>query len=198
MTTESKLELFKLDPIDQKTLFWMMDNKPDSVRTWINYISRTYRNRTLIDPEKFFNEVAPELDENFVQPAIASNTRKILLVDDDKTFNFLHTRMLEITGVADEVESSLNGAQALKLLENSGEKIPDVILLDLSMPVMDGFGFIEAFRKSEIPNKENVSIIIVSSSSDFRDKAKARELGIEHFLTKPVDREELVSAVRGL
>lgn len=201
MTNDNKLELFKLDPIDQKTLFWMMDNKPDSVRSWINYISRTYsRNRTIVDAEKFFNEVAPELEAEFLQPVNRNNNKKILLVDDDKTFNFLHTRIFEITGIADEINSALNGVQAIDLLKKSSDNssLPDVILLDLSMPVMDGFTFLEAFNKTDIPNKENITIIIVSSSSDYRDKVKAREMGIEHFLVKPVNESELCSAVIGV
>jgi CheY-like chemotaxis protein len=198
MTSESKLELFKLDSIDQKTLFWMMDNKPESVRHWINYISRTYsRSRTFVDADKFFSEVSPELEDDSLQPSINNKSRKILLVDDDKTYNFLHTRIFEITGIADEINATLYGVQAIDLLRKSSDKssLPDVILLDLSMPVMDGFAFLEAFKKSDIPNKENITIIIVTSSSDYRDKAKARELGIKHFLVKPVNENELCNAV---
>lgn len=198
MTSESKLELFKLDGIDQKTLFWMMDNKPESVRHWINYISRTYiRSRVFVDADKFFREVAPELESDSFQPSVINKSRKILLVDDDKTYNFLHTRIFEITGIADEVSAALNGVQAIDLLRSSSDNstLPDVILLDLSMPVMDGFAFLEAFKQSDIPNKENVSIIIVTSSSDYRDKARARELGVKHFMVKPVNESELCSAV---
>ena len=197
MTTESKLELFKLDPIDQKTLFWMMDNKPDSVRTWINHISRTYKNRILIDPEKFFNEVAPELDEDFNQSPIEHRTKKILLVDDDKTFNFLHTRILEITGVAGEINIALNGNQAINSLMKLAREnnLPDIILLDLSMPVMDGFDFLEAFKQSNIPDKEKITIIVITSSNDYRDKNRASNLGIEHFLSKPVNENELYQVV---
>lgn len=198
MTNESKLELFKLDGIDQKTLFWMMDNKPESVRHWINYISRTYsRSRVFVDADKFFSEVAPELEDYSFQPSVTQKSRKILLVDDDKTYNFLHTRIFEITGVADEISAALNGIQAIDLLRSSSDNstLPDVILLDLSMPVMDGFAFLEAFKQSDIPNKENISIIIVTSSSDYRDKARARELGVKHFMVKPVNESELCSAV---
>lgn len=202
MSTESRLELFKLDPIDQKTLFWMMDNKPDSVRSWINYISNTYkRNRTtVIDAEKFFNEVSPELEDNEMQPLHHRTTKSILLVDDDKTFNFLHARMLEISGISDQIRTTLNGVQALELLKKSSleENLPDVILLDLSMPVMDGFGFLEAFKSADIPDKDSISIVVVTSSSDYRDRNKAKELGIEHFLTKPVKKEELIEAISDL
>lgn len=201
MASEDNLELFKLDPIDQKTLFWMMDNKPEAVRSWINYISNTYkRNRTLlIDAVKFFDEVEPDLHPETTAVRVKARPKNVLLVDDDRTFNFLHTRILEITGVADTITSTLNGAQAIELLKKSaGENRPDIILLDLSMPVMDGFSFLEAFRKSEIPGKENITIIIVTSSGDYRDKVRAKELGVDYFLTKPVNESELCSMVIGI
>jgi len=121
-------------------------------------------------------------------------------VDDDKTFNFLHARMLEISGISDQIRTTLNGVQALELLKKSSleENLPDVILLDLSMPVMDGFGFLEAFKNADIPDKDSISIIVVTSSSDNRDRNKAKELGIERFLTKPVSEKELIETISEL
>ena len=54
------------------------------------------------------------------------------------------------------------------------------------MPIMDGFSFIEAFKKVNSNKKEKVLIVIVSSSADPKDLERAKDLGIEHFLTKPI------------
>ena len=63
------------------------------------------------------------------------------------------------------------------------------------MPVMDGFGFMEAFKKLKLPKKENVSIVIVTSSADPNDLRRAKEMGITAYLTKPVTREALLQAL---
>lgn len=124
--------------------------------------------------------------------------KNILLVDDDNIFNFLNTKLLESSGIASEIHTAGNGQEALDLLNNyfSGTtSLPDVILLDLNMPVMDGFGFLEAFKKLNLPRKEKVSIIIVTSSEDPKDMARAKRMGITNYLTKPVSREALLRAL---
>lgn len=58
------LEFFKLDAIDKKVLFWMMDNKPDEIKSWVKHIARQYSFASIkhrIDPEKLFEEVRIEL-----------------------------------------------------------------------------------------------------------------------------------------
>lgn len=124
--------------------------------------------------------------------------KNILLVDDDNIFNFINTKLLESSGIAGEIHTAGNGQEALDLLNNyftGTASLPDVILLDLNMPVMDGFGFMEAFKKLKLPKKENVSIVIVTSSADPNDLRRAKEMGITAYLTKPVTREALLQAL---
>jgi CheY-like chemotaxis protein len=126
--------------------------------------------------------------------------KNVLLVDDDEIFNFLNTKVLQGMGFAGEIHSALNGKQAIDLLNEYYSGIstaPDVILLDLDMPVLDGFGFIEAFRRLNMPNKENTHIIIVTSSNNPNDVAKAKELGITRYLTKPLTKEDLKAVLEG-
>ncbi len=78
--------------------------------------------------------------------------KNVLLVDDDKTFNFISTRLLELTGMAGNILTAWNGKQALDLFERN-QGFPDVILLDLNMPVMDGFEFLEAFNTLNLQGK---------------------------------------------
>ncbi len=124
--------------------------------------------------------------------------KNFLLVDDDYIFNFLNTKMLERIGIANKIDSVLNGKQALDLLNTcslDSIALPDIILLDLNMPIMDGFGFLEAFNNVTLPSKENVRIVIVSSSADPRDILKAKTLGASKYLSKPITEESLRTAL---
>lgn len=117
--------------------------------------------------------------------------KKVLIVDDDPIFNFLHARMLAIGVLAGETESALNGRQALELLKNNPQALPEVILLDLTMPEMDGFGFLEALKQLNIPGIQNISIVVITSSINPKDSERVRELGVSHYLVKPISLEVL-------
>ena len=124
--------------------------------------------------------------------------KNVLLVDDDSIFNFLSTKLLERSGIAGEIHTAENGQQALDLLNNyyaGTTSLPDVILLDLNMPVMDGFTFLDAFRRLNYPGRDKVSVVIVTSSNDARDLARAKEMGVTHYLTKPLTQESLRHAL---
>ena len=116
--------------------------------------------------------------------------KNVLLVDDDTIMNFVNKKTLERLGIIKQIDTALNGKQAIDLFNGyyaGSNSLPDVVLLDLNMPVMDGFQFIELFQKLKIPNSEKVKIVILTSSRDQKDQIRAKELGIEHFLSKPVD-----------
>jgi CheY-like chemotaxis protein len=125
--------------------------------------------------------------------------KNILLVDDDEIFNFLNRRTLEGLGMTNDIHTALNGQEALKLFNeySMGSKaLPDIVLLDLNMPIMDGFQFIEMLGKLDIPRKEAVKIIIVTSSQDPKDVLRAQKLGIEYFLTKPITEDDIRGALK--
>jgi CheY-like chemotaxis protein len=119
--------------------------------------------------------------------------QNILLVDDDQVFNFLSTKVLHRMGITEGIHTATNGRDALELIKESftDHNFPDIIFLDINMPIMDGFGFIEAFKKMNMPEKEKVVIAIVTSSQDSNDIRRAKELGITHYLTKPISEKTL-------
>jgi CheY-like chemotaxis protein len=124
--------------------------------------------------------------------------KNFLLIDDDEIFNFITIKSLEHLGIAQEVHRALNGRDALNLINNyfiGAESIPDVILVDLNMPVMDGFGFIEAFKRLNQPRLDQVKIIVISSSQDPIDIMRIASLGIKHYVCKPVSEEKLLSVI---
>ena len=120
--------------------------------------------------------------------------KNILLVDDDKITHFINERMIDSMGLAKNVHKAFNGLEALQILQNYCNDIIeklDVILLDLHMPVMDGFEFIRVFQQMEIPNKDMATIVILTSSIDSADMKKALSLGIKRCITKPLTEEDV-------
>lgn len=117
-----------------------------------------------------------------------------MLVDDDSTFQFLGQKLLGRVGVRkEEVHTASNGQQAIDLV--SGQQLPDVILLDLNMPIMDGFGFLKAFKELEVPRRQDVRIFVVSSSDSPFDRKRAEELGATGYLIKPLREDALKKAL---
>ena len=120
--------------------------------------------------------------------------KNIMLVDDDKIFNFLSEKTISSLGLTNEIHFALNGKQALELLEMyRDEKIqrPDLIFLDLNMPIMNGYQFIEAFTALDLPEKHKITIVVLSSSSDPKDLLRTRELGIKYYFSKPLTKDEV-------
>jgi len=122
---------------------------------------------------------------------------KILLVDDDSVFHFIHTKILQSIGLT-EISTAKNGEEALELLDGQiagNRALPNVIFVDLDMPVLDGFGFIEGFKKMIIPQKDKIHIAILSSSFNPSDISRAKELGISHYLNKPISGNTIQSVL---
>ena len=118
--------------------------------------------------------------------------KNILLVDDDSIANFLIERIVQSTGLARNIVKALNGKEALKVFtEASGSSLPEVVLLDLNMPIMNGFEFIQAYQNLQFREKDNVLIILVTSSNNPSDIEKARQLGIKYYLTKPISADTI-------
>ena len=124
--------------------------------------------------------------------------KSVLLVDDNSIDSMINEQVISSLGIFKEVHKASDGAQALEIFNSyqSGiAVIPDIILLDLNMPVMDGFGFIQAFQSLEFPRKENVLIVIVTSSTNPSDMKLATNLGVKYYLTKPLNAESVRSII---
>src|SRR5688500_17192466 len=120
--------------------------------------------------------------------------KNILLVDDDKIFNFLSEKTITSLGLANEISFASNGQQALEILElyKSGKmQMPDIIFLDLDMPIMNGYEFLSEFAKIDLPNKSAITIVVLTSSADPRDLIRTKEMGIKYYYNKPLSRDEI-------
>jgi len=130
---------------------------------------------------------------------------KILLVDDDEVSNFYHEYLLrDKLNFEGELPVCLNGKEALNYIANSnpfsGEEnnysTPDLVLLDINMPVMDGFEFMEEFAKIKDEVKCRIVICMLTSSLNYQDRIKILEIGgIDHFMNKPLKEERLFEII---
>jgi response regulator RpfG family c-di-GMP phosphodiesterase len=108
-----------------------------------------------------------------------------LLVDDNYIDNFVTRRLLESSKFAETIIVSESPIEAIKMLRDGSVK-PDVIFLDIRMPLMSGFEFLEAYDKLSI-DKSNVKIFLLSSSFDPTDiKRSSDNKYITHFIHKPL------------
>jgi len=124
--------------------------------------------------------------------------KSVLLVDDNQIDTLINEKVLETLGLVKQFHKAVNGEQALQIIEhykNGVPIVPDIILLDLNMPVMDGFEFIQKFQALEFQQKEKMLIIILTSSSSRSDMERANKLGIKYYLTKPLDPERVKSII---
>lgn len=117
------------------------------------------------------------------------------IIDDDPIFIYGAKRIMKEMEFCDEILVFNNGQEAidgLLTITNRGEKLPSVIFLDLNMPVMDGWEFLEDFVKTPNHNKDNVVVYIISSSVDPRDIERVNEYKIVHnYILKPITHQDL-------
>jgi CheY-like chemotaxis protein len=112
----------------------------------------------------------------------------VLLVDDDPTANFVNETLLEDLQVSDQLLIAYNGREALGFIEKECETdfCPELILLDINMPVMNGFEFLKAYERLEFAHKQSVVIVMLTTSLNPRDIKQMDELPIQGFLNKPL------------
>ena len=119
-----------------------------------------------------------------------------LLVDDDDTTNFLNQKLLRRMAISDEVLVAGNGQQALDLLHAHCElpaspTCPALILLDMKMPLMNGFEFLQAYAQRAERENPTVVIIMLTTSLNPKDVEQMQGLPIDGYLTKPLTTEKI-------
>lgn len=121
----------------------------------------------------------------------------VLLIDDDEPTNFLNQVIIESTGYIDQVKAVQSGTEALNYLSkcsNEQDRFPkpDLIFLDINMPAMNGWEFLEKYRKLDRQCKGEVMIVMLTTSLFPEDKLRAEEMSeISAFENKPLTQEKL-------
>jgi CheY-like chemotaxis protein len=122
--------------------------------------------------------------------------KKIWVVDDDVIYQMLIDIIIKKSELFSRIYSFKNGKEAVDALQNSlknGRDLPDYILLDINMPVMNGWEFMEAYGMINLKVAKAISIYIVSSSISDEDKNKSKTYpDILGYLSKPVSINDLI------
>ena len=119
-----------------------------------------------------------------------SATKRIILVDDDVITNLINTKIITMN-TPHKVEAFTNGNEALEQIYNgldkSADKFPDIIFLDINMPVMDGWEFLEQFEKIPLATRRKCSVFLLTSSIDSEDIEKSKtHQSVCDFISKPL------------
>lgn len=124
------------------------------------------------------------------------------IVDDDDIYQFTIKKTIKHFDLAENIVSFNDGEEALNfILENLNEdkELPDVILLDINMPIMDGFQFMEEYTKIKPKLGKSITIYMVSSSIDDADIEKTKRISeISEYIVKPIQETQLKSIIEKL
>ncbi|MFM2360780.1 MAG: hypothetical protein RLY16_2773 [Bacteroidota bacterium] len=129
---------------------------------------------------------------------MAKKIKTILLIDDDEATNFIHRIIIDETGITEKIDTLLNGKEGLARLtaldkeDNGFTNFPDIIFLDLNMPLMDGWEFLDAYSKLVGDRNCNTKIFILSTSINPDDQLKSKQYPVvAQYLPKPLTNELL-------
>lgn len=127
----------------------------------------------------------------------------ILLVEDNPDDMELTLRALKKNNVSNDIVTAKNGAEALDYLYGTGayadrdvEEMPELILLDLKLPKIDGLEVLKRLRKEE--KTQIIPVVILTSSKEEQDLVNGYKLGANSYIRKPVDFDQFIDAVRQL
>lgn len=119
-----------------------------------------------------------------------------MLVEDDETVNFYNEFLLNELNAAEEIVIKTNGREALEFLTqrlDGGDRLPDLIFLDINMPVMNGFEFLEAYER-QFGNSQQAKALIVMLTTSLHptDLERAKNFGsVSDYIYKPLMEEKL-------
>ncbi|MEX2336484.1 MAG: response regulator [Fulvivirga sp.] len=127
------------------------------------------------------------------------SAKLVILIDDNEIDIFINRKVLEFNHFANRVMTYSSAREALDYLKSASEKdIPDLIFLDLNMPVVDGFRFLYEFTELPDDLRKRSGIVVLSSSNNIRDMEKiGLSPDVINFLPKPLTEEKL-KQIRGL
>jgi len=135
-------------------------------------------------------------DESVSTTSPSDRSIKVMLLDDDEVNNFICSSIIQKSIPESRVISFLNGKQGLDYLESllgkNDYNLPDLIFVDINMPVMNGWEFLDRYKK--IANRFNKKIVLMMLTASMSDKdvkkAKTYEI-VDDYLTKPLRQDEL-------
>ncbi len=124
--------------------------------------------------------------------------KHLLLVDDDPTTNFFNSHLIKKMDVFENIHVAVNGQEALDLIHQLKEKneSPDMIFLDINMPIMNGFEFLTEYEKLE-EDAQSVVVCMLTTSLAHEDLIKAQSFEmLNDYIDKPLYKEKITELVR--
>jgi CheY-like chemotaxis protein len=119
---------------------------------------------------------------------------QVMLIDDDNITNYMHKAVIDDLAISEHILLSNSGDEALESLQELSN-CPELVFLDINMPAMDGFEFLEEVQQLALPGKEAMVIIVLSTSTNPDDIRKISRLGHYEYLNKPLTHEKLVAVL---
>lgn len=127
----------------------------------------------------------------FASNDMSSLYKFVMLIDEDEIDNIINQKIIESNNFSEKVQVYQSGNEALEYLRKNAsiaENLPDLIFLDINMPIMDGFQFLEEFEKLDVKILDKSKIIMLSSSISPRDIDRAASNRfVKKYLNKPLN-----------
>jgi CheY-like chemotaxis protein len=118
----------------------------------------------------------------------------IMLIDDDDDDNYFHQIVINKMDITEHIEVALNGEEALIFLKKENQTHPDIIFLDINMPKMNGWEFMESYKELRADQKAKVVVMMLTTSENPEDKKRAAlYTEIISFNSKPLTQEMLAA-----
>ncbi len=127
---------------------------------------------------------------------MTDGVKLILLVEDDPDHELLTIRALKKSNIANDVRVARNGEEAINMLFGKNAIRPQVILLDLKLPKVDGLEVLRRIRESDATRM--LPVVVLTSSDEERDVVRSYQLGVNSYIRKPVSFNDFAEATRQL
>ena len=123
----------------------------------------------------------------------------LILVEDDEVFAYLTTKIIKETNLVEQIKIFGDGNSAITYLKGIADKnelLPDLILLDLNMPILDGWGFLDEFISYKSNFGKKITIYIMTSSISPHDVERSKKISeVSDFIVKPVTKEKFINTI---